>query len=178
MTLMADWVLSLRAGVGMATVKHVLKRFLMMLAGYFIAVLVGLIAVAAIYGGLSSLPNAPNYFDVMGVTPAAVLLLPPLGMFIYFLTIVLTGLQTLIFALIAEFFSLRSFWLHMIFGAIFGAAAGVGGFAVIWPSVPDDTNPERWADIGIIAAAGVVAGLVYWLIAGRDAGFRRPLFQR
>lgn len=174
MTLMADWVLSLRAGVGMAAVKHVLKRFLMMLAGYFIAVLVGLIAVAAIYGGLSSLPNAPNYFDVMGVTPIAVLLLPPLGMFIYFLTIVLTGLQTLIFALIAEFFSLRSFWLHMVFGA----AAAVGGFALIWPSVPDDTNPERWADIGIIAAAGIVAGLVYWLIAGRDAGFRRPLFQR
>jgi hypothetical protein len=36
-------------------------------------------------------------------------------------------------------------------------------------------DPERWADIGIIAAAGLVAGLVYWLIAGRDAGFRRPL---
>ncbi|MET3592657.1 hypothetical protein ABID26_002045 [Mesorhizobium shonense] len=31
--------------------------------------------------------------------------------------------------------------------------------------------------MGIIAGAGLVAGLVYWLIAGRDAGFRRPLAQ-
>lgn len=158
----------------MATAKHVMKRILMMLAGYLVSVLVGLIAVAVIYGVLSSLPNAPNYFDVMGVSPIAVLLVPPLGMFVYFLTIVVTALQTLIFALIAEFFSLRNVLLHMVFGA----GAAVGGFALIWRSAPEDMDPERWVDIGIIAAAGLVAGLLYWLIAGRDAGFRRPLFER
>ncbi|TJU94157.1 MAG: hypothetical protein E5Y12_27025 [Mesorhizobium sp.] len=155
----------------MATAKHILKRILMMLAGYLVAVLVGLVAVAAIYGALSSLPDAPQYFDVMGVTPIAVLVVPPLGMFVYFLTIVVTGLQTLIFALIAEFFSLRNFLLHMFFGA----AAAAGGFFLIWPGATEDMDPERWADIGIIAAAGLFAGLVYWLIAGREAGFRRPL---
>ncbi|WP_164778227.1 hypothetical protein [Mesorhizobium sp. M7A.F.Ca.US.006.01.1.1] len=160
--------------MGMATAKHVMKRILMMLAGYFVSVLVGLIAIAVIYGVLSSLPNAPNYFDAMGVSPIAVLLVPPLGMFVYFLTIVVTALQTLIFALIAEFFSLRNVLLHMVFGA----GAAVGGFALIWPSAPEDMDPERWLDIGIIAAAGLVAGLLYWLIAGRDAGFRRPLFER
>lgn len=153
--------------------KHALKRVLMMLAGYFVAVLVGLIAVVAIYAALSSLPNAPEYFGFMGVTPIAALVVPPLGMFVYFLTIILTGLQTLIFALIAEFFSLRNFWLHMVFGA----AAAIGGFARVWPSAPEDMGPERWADITIIAAAGLVAGLIYWLIAGREAGFRRPLYQ-
>ncbi|AZV22001.1 MAG: hypothetical protein EOR93_05050 [Mesorhizobium sp.] len=158
----------------MATAKHVMKRILMMLAGYFVSVLVGLIAIAVIYGVLSSLPNAPSYFDAMGVSPIAVLLVPPLGMFVYFLTIVVTALQTLIFALIAEFFSLRNVLLHMVFGA----GAAVGGFALIWPSAPEDMDPERWVDIGIIAAAGLVAGLLYWLIAGRDAGFRRPLFER
>jgi hypothetical protein len=160
--------------MGMATAKHVMKRILMMLAGYFVSVLVGLIAIAVIYGVLSSLPQAPNYFDAMGVSPIAVLLVPPLGMFVYFLTIVVTALQTLIFALIAEFFSLRNVLLHMVFGA----GAAVGGFALIWPSAPEDMDPERWVDIGIIAAAGLVAGLLYWLIAGRDAGFRRPLFER
>lgn len=156
----------------MATVKHVLKRILMMLAGYLVAVLVGLVAVVAIYGALSSLPNAPGYFDAMGLTPIAVLVVPPLGMFVYFLTLILTGLQTLVFALIAEFFSLRNFLLHMLFGATSASA----GFFLIWPGAPEDT--ERWADVGIIAAAGLVAGLVYWLIAGREAGFRRPLYQR
>ncbi|WP_167434227.1 hypothetical protein [Mesorhizobium helmanticense] len=153
--------------------KHVLKRVLMMLAGYFVAVLVGLIAVVAIYAALSSLPNAPEYFGFMGITPIVALVVPPLGMFVYFLTIILTGLQTLIFALIAEFFSLRNFWLHMVFGA----AAAIGGFALVWPSAPEDMGPERWADIAIIAAAGLAAGLIYWLIAGREAGFRRPLYQ-
>ena len=59
---------------------------------------------------------------------------------------------------------------------VFGAIAAVAGFALIWPDAPE--NPERWADTGIIAAAGLVAGLTYWLIAGRDAGFKRPLFER
>jgi len=157
----------------MATAKYVMKRVLMMLAGYLVAVLVGLVAVAAIYAALSSLPNAPAYFDIMGVSPIAVLVVPPLGMFVYFLTIVVTGLQTLIFALIAEFFSLRNALMHMVFGA----AAAAGGFFLIWPVPSEDMDPERWADIGIIAAAGLVAGLIYWLIAGREAGFRRPFSQ-
>ena len=156
----------------MAMVKHVLKRILMMLAGYLVAVLVGLVAVVAIYVTLSALPNAPEYFGFAIVTPLAALVVPPLGMFVYFLTIILTGLQTLIFALIAEFFALRNFLVHMLFGA----AAAAAGFFLIWPGAEEDV--ERWADIGIIAGAGLVAGLAYWLIAGRDAGFRRPLIQR
>ena len=156
----------------MAMVKHVLKRILMMLAGFFVSVLIGLIAVVVIYSALAALPNAPDYFGAMGVTPVVVLLWPPLGMFVYFLTIILTGLQTLIFALVAEFFALRNFLVHMLFGA----AASAAGFFLIWPGAEEDV--ERWADIGIIAGAGLVAGLVYWLIAGRDAGFRRPLIQR
>ncbi|TGP52706.1 hypothetical protein EN873_15715 [bacterium M00.F.Ca.ET.230.01.1.1] len=155
----------------MAMIGYVLKRILMVLVGYLVAVLVGLIAVVVIYAVLSSLPNAPAYFGLMEFTPIAVLVVPPLGMFVYFLTIILTGARTLVFALIAEFFSLRSFWLHMLFGA----AAATGGFMLIWPDATDD--PERWADIGIIGGAGLVAGLIYWLIAGRDAGFRQPLIK-
>ncbi|TPM41960.1 hypothetical protein [Mesorhizobium sp. B2-3-4] len=159
----------------MSTAKHILKRVLMMLAGYLVAVLVGLIAIVVFYVALSSLPNAPEYFGAMSMTPVALLLVPPLGMFVYFLAIVVTGLQALIFALIAEFFSLRNFLMHMFLGA----AAAAGGFALIGqPDSLADIDPERWADIGIIAAAGLVAGLVYWLIAGRDAGFRRPLSER
>lgn len=150
-------------------IGYVLKRILMVLAGYLVAVFVGLIAVVVIYVVLTALPNAPGYFELMQLTPVAVLVVPPLGMFVYFLTIVVTGMQTLAFALIAELFSLRNVWLHMLFGA----AAAAAGFILLWPDAQDD--PERWADMGIIAAAGLVAGLAYWLIAGRDAGFRRPL---
>ncbi|MGX5847816.1 hypothetical protein ACWGTO_12160 [Mesorhizobium sp. PL10] len=153
-------------------VKHVLKRILMMLAGFFVSVLIGLIAVVVIYSALAALPNAPDYFGTMSATPLVVLLWPPVGIVVYFFAIILTCVQTLIFALLTEFFALRNFLIHMLFGA----AAAAAGFFLIWPGAEEDV--ERWADIGIIAAAGLVAGLVYWLIAGRDAGFRRPLFQR
>ncbi|RUW53150.1 hypothetical protein EOA32_10410 [Mesorhizobium sp. M1A.F.Ca.ET.072.01.1.1] len=156
----------------MAMVGYVLKRILMVLAGYLVAVLVGLVALVPIYAALSSLPNAPSYFELMQFTPVAVLVVPPLGMFVYFLTIVATGMPTLIFALIAEVFSLRSFWLHMLSGGVVATA----GFMLLSRDAPHD--PERWADLGIIVAAGLVAGFVYWLIAGRDAGFRRPLIER
>lgn len=152
-------------------IGYILKRVLMMLTGYLVAVLAGLIATVVIYVLATSLPNAPGYFELMQFTPLAVLAVPPLGMFVYFLTIIVTGMQTLAFALITELFSLRSFWLHMLFGAVAAAA----GFVLLWPDAPDD--PERWADMGIIAAAGLVAGLVYWLIAGREAGFRRSLME-
>ena len=133
--------------------------------------LAGLIAIVIIYAVASSLPDAPGYFELMQFTPIAVLSVPPLGMFVYFLTILVTGMQTLAFALVTELLSLRSLWLHMPFGA----AAATGGFVLLWPDAPDD--PERWADMGIIAGAGLVAGLIYWLIAGREAGFRRPLVE-
>lgn len=120
-------------------IGYVLKRILMVLVGYLVALLAGLIAVVVIYAILSSLPNAPGYFGLMEFTSVAVLVVPPLGMFVYFLPIVLTGMQTLVFALIAEFFSLRSFWLHMVFGA-----AAAAGFMLIWP---DADAPERWADM-------------------------------
>lgn len=72
-------------------IGHVLKRILMVLVGYLVAVLAGLIAVVVIYAILSSLPNAPGYFRLMEFTPVALLVVPPLGMFVYFLTIISDG---------------------------------------------------------------------------------------
>lgn len=154
----------------MSATRHVLKRVLMVLAGYFVAALAGLLAVVALYVVLGALPRAPDYFGVMSVTPIEALLVPPLGMFIYFLTIVLTGPPALALTLITEAFSLRSAWLH----AIIGAACAALGFFLFWPHTAEELNPDRWADMGIVAVSGLVAGFVYWLIAGRDAGFRRP----
>ncbi|CDX17862.1 exported hypothetical protein [Mesorhizobium sp. ORS 3324] len=47
---------------GRAMIGYALKRMLMVLAGCLVAVLVGLIALVAIYVVLSSLPNAPGLF--------------------------------------------------------------------------------------------------------------------
>jgi hypothetical protein len=155
----------------LSTVGHVVKRLALATAGYVVAVVAGLLAVVAIYALLSSLPGAPAYFDAMAVSPVVAIAVPVVGLFVLLLTFVLTFVQVLITALLSEFFALRSLWMH----ALFGALAAATGFMMFAPTLIDGTDPSDMADIGIVAASGLVAGLVYWLIAGRDAGFsRRP----
>jgi hypothetical protein len=148
---------------------HVLKRVLLMLAGYLVAVLVGLIGVAIIYGLLSFLPNAPDYFIYMGMTPLAVLFFPPVALIVYLLTIVLTAAQTIVFALTAEIFALRGLWMH----ALFGAVTATSGLALVAGGSVQESLPAGWTEFGVVAAAGIASGICYWLIAGRSAGFGR-----
>jgi hypothetical protein len=82
-------------------------------------------------------------------------------------------LPALVVVLITEAFYIRSVLAYAIGGAIVGAACYLG-------LVPFDTETLRFDGIirrhlEIMTGAGIVAGLVYWLIAGRTAGaWRRP----
>ena len=150
--------------------RHLLKRTLLILAGYFVSVLIGLVAIVAIYAVLASMPDAPDYFHALAVSPIVLLFVPPLGIFVHMLALVLTGVQSLVLALFSEIFELR----HPLIHVLFGTAVSASGFVFASPTLIDgDIRQTDWADIGIVAASGMVAGFVYWLIAGRDAGFRR-----
>ena len=85
-------------------------------------------------------------------------------------------LPAAIIALITEAFSIRSVLAYAIGGAVVGAACYLS-------LVPYDT--ETWQFNGIVrrhmeimTGAGIVAGLIYWMVAGRNAGAwrerRRP----
>ena len=71
--------------------------------------------------------------------------------------------------LIAEMFSLRSVLYYALGGALIGAlayfmtdvAARISGKGTVVPI----TQELQW-----LTAAGIIAGFVYWLIAGRNAG--------
>jgi hypothetical protein len=82
-------------------------------------------------------------------------------------------LPALVVVLITEAFYIRSILAYAIGGAIVGAACYLG-------LVPFDTETLKFDGIirrhlEIMTGAGIVAGLVYWLIAGRSAGaWRRP----
>jgi hypothetical protein len=149
---------------------HILKRLVLVLIAYFLSVLFGLIAVVVFYSMLSSLPNAPDYFSAMEFSPVVVLVVPAVGLFVYWIALILTVVQTLLVAIVSEFFELRNIFVHALFGMVVAAS----GFILASPTVIDGIEGSDWADIGIIAASGVVAGLFYWLIAGRDAGIRPP----
>ena len=77
-------------------------------------------------------------------------------------------LPAMIVALITEAFYIRSVLVYAVGGALVGAACYLG-------LVPFDPETMRFDGIirrhlEIMTGAGIVAGLVYWMIAGRNAG--------
>ena len=82
-------------------------------------------------------------------------------------------LPALIVVLITEAFYIRGVLTYAVGGAIVGAACYLG-------LVPFDPNTLQFDGIvrrhlEIMTGAGIVAGLIYWMIAGRSAGaWREP----
>ena len=150
---------------------HIVKRLLLMIVGYLVGLIVALISVVILYFVLSSLPGAPSYFGAMGMSPLLILIFPPAWLVVLYVAIILTWLPTVAAALISELFSLRQLWLH---GPL-GAAIGAGAFLYASPELVGTIEGTDWADLAIVAAAGFCGGIAYWLIAGRNAGFSRPV---
>ena len=149
---------------------HLLKRVGLVLAGYLVGLIAGFGAILLIYGVLSSLPNAPEYFAWVGAGSLLLLLAPPIALMVYLVAIYVTGLPALAAAIITEVFGLRAFWLHMIFGAL----VAMGGLGLVMPLDDVTLSSSNLADFGILAGSGLVGGFVYWLIAGREAGLKPP----
>jgi len=76
------------------------------------------------------------------------------------------AVPAVIVILLAELFRWRSIFLYLAAGGLIGLSAGV---------LPVETvDPQMRAENAMLAAAGLVGGFVYWLVAGRSAGFTRP----
>ena len=82
-------------------------------------------------------------------------------------------IPAMIVAAITEAFHIRSVLAYAVGGALVGAASYLG-------LIPFDPDTMRFDGIvrrhlEIMTGAGIVAGLVYWMIAGRNAGaWRAP----
>ena len=120
-----------------------------------------------LYFVLSSLPGAPSYFGAMALSPLLILIFPPAWLFVFYVAVILTGVPSLVGALICELFSLRQVWLH----GLLGAAIGVGAFVYASPELVGTIEGTDWADLAIVAGGGLGGGIAYWLIAGQRAGF-------
>jgi hypothetical protein len=65
--------------------------------------------------------------------------------------------------LFAELFAWRSMFFYLVAGALIGLSGTILPFREILP--------EADVNVTMLAAAGLVGGFVYWLIAGRSAGY-------
>ena len=127
---------------------HVLKRLLLAVIAYLVAVVIGLIAIIVVYLILSSMPGAPSYFSTLTLSPIVIIAAPPIGALVYGLAIVLTALPASVGALVSELFALRQAWLHGVMGAAIGGAAFVFASPLLLLGEIDGTD---WADLAIVA---------------------------
>jgi hypothetical protein len=145
----------------------------MALIGRLLVIFIGFLAACLVAGMIVVIAVLFPEFSDLGVGPVDQSVIQIL---IGFGFIFLSGfalLPAMIIALITEAFSIRGILAY----AIGGALVGVAGYLSL---VPFDTETLRFDGIvrrhmEIMTGAGIVAGLVYWMIAGRNAGaWRAP----
>lgn len=123
----------------------------------------GIVVIAILFPEVSAL-------DTGAIDPNALNVLVGFG-FIFFSGFAL--LPALVVLVITEAFYVRSVLAYALGGAAVGLACYLG-------LVPFDTDTMQFTGIvrrhlEVMTGAGIVAGLIYWLIAGRNAGrWREP----
>jgi len=144
------------------------RLFVVALAFFAASLVAGMIVVAAVmfpeFSDLGTGPVDQGVFEIL------------IGFSFIFITL-FALLPAAVIALITEAFSIRGVLAYAIGGALVGAACYLS-------LVPFDTVTWRFNGVvrrhmEIMTGAGIVAGLVYWLIAGRNAGaWRAPPLRR
>src|SRR5580704_10369463 len=140
-------------------------RLFVILFGFLAACLVAgmIVVVAVLFPEFSDLGSGP-------VDPGAINVVLGFG-FIFISGFAL--LPALIVVLITEAFYIRGVLTYAVGGAIVGAACYLG----LIPFDPDTMQFDGIVrrHLEIMTGAGIVAGLIYWMIAGRTAGaWREP----
>jgi hypothetical protein len=147
------------ASEAMATFLAYVWRLIVILAGFAAACIVA----AAVFFASLSLTVDPTGFDGETVADVIYGVLLVVMLFAIF-SGMLVALPAIVFAVLSEALGWRGFLFHGVVGAALGAGATVFG-------APNDGSTVIMAG----AAAGIVGGWAYWLIAGRNAG---KLFDR
>jgi hypothetical protein len=149
----------------MDSLGRLLLRFVLVPLGYVVAVVVATLVIVLGSWKLGAAAAHPDTqaFAIFGFVFAAPVLLVML--------LSLMWLPAAIGILISEAFAIRSFVFHAGNGAV-SAFIGWSLFGYV-----DDTRIPLNEPLPVLAA-GLAAGLAYWLIAGASAGFWKPLFRR
>lgn len=82
-------------------------------------------------------------------------------------------MPAVIMALVTEAFSIRSILFYALGGALFGLGVYLA-FTPFDPGAMSFVGVDR-RELEVMTGAGIIAGLVYWAIAGRAAGAWRGI---
>lgn len=138
---------------------QLIVRFFVTLFAFWVASLVA--AAVMVLGAAPELPRADDF-------PLLTVFIVTVSAFVAAFSFV----PAVIAILVTETFGLRSVLFHALAGGLIGLFCGYTlGFIGPLPRI--DFDMPLGTNFELLAAAGIAAGLVYWLIAGRSAGLRR-----
>ncbi|GAB1580558.1 hypothetical protein [Phyllobacterium phragmitis] len=141
----------------MNDVLYYLARFALIVLGYCCAVIgAGFFLNALILAALGVLPNDPDQGFLPGLLVSSPFMGILIGYFAFF--------PSLIAIAWGELTAKRDWLFYAIAGLIIAVVLAAYGFNA---GIPEARDPVMVASA---AGAGVVAGFIYWLIAGRSAG--------
>jgi hypothetical protein len=120
-----------------------------------------IVVVAVMYPQVSSLDLGPIDRDMLAVATG----------FGFVFVSGFAFLPALVMALITEAFSIRSILFYAVGGALFGLGVYLA-FTQFDTSSMSFVGVDR-RELEVMTGAGIVAGLVYWAVAGRRAGLWR-----
>ncbi|MFG1372910.1 hypothetical protein V5F32_12110 [Xanthobacter oligotrophicus] len=151
----------------MDNLARLLLRFVLVPLGYLAGVIAGAAVMLVGEWRIGSLFEAPEGSEAagLGILVAIVVAGTVVMLLLLFMWMVAT-----IGILFSEAFAVRSWMFHAANGvvsALVGAQLVNGG-----PDAPPVTGDPFYT-----VAAGLAAGLVYWLVAGSSAGFFKPILR-
>ena len=143
----------------MALIWRLLVIFFAFLVASFAAGLV--VVVAVMYPEWSRLDLGPVDRDALAVVTG----------FGFIFVSGVAFLPAVVMALVTEAFAIRSLLFYALGGALFGLGVYLA-FTPFDPAAMTFVGIDR-RELEVMSGGGIVAGLVYWLIAGRRAGMWR-----
>lgn len=143
-------------------------RIAFVILGYLAAVAVGSAAFPLALTLIGKLFPESEVWAWLGFGSLVLLLAPVVFLFVFWFVAVSTIWQAVAVHAATEYFGLRQLWLHLAAPvAIMLSAAFM--FDATWFA---DMSLDRWLITLAAALASALSGLVYWAIAGRNAGLQ------
>jgi hypothetical protein len=153
----------------MAMLGRLLLRFILVPLGLLCAVLVATVVLLCTHWDKFSamVGHDPH---ASASTAMNVLLFGPAVVVVFMVGTLIALLPAVLSVIASEIFAIRSWIFHVVSG---GAWMGIGRLM----QTDLEKSYEVFDDPLRMVIAGLVAGLVYWLVAGWNAGFWKPVLR-
>jgi hypothetical protein len=152
-------------------IGRIALRIVLVIVGYFAGLIAGSASLPGILLIISNLVPDSELFALLGLGPFLILAAPIVMFYVLWITMVITFIPAAILNGLTEILRLRWLWLHLLIAVLLAVGAGL----LLAPDWFSDMNRDRWLITVAIVVSAAIAGLVYWAIAGREAGsWRAP----